>query len=248
MLSTRTLAEFPYRSDYLGSTRPMDTRYCRILLSRAGDEVLNRMYASRGYSLDTSADDESRSALTLEIDGRAMGTLSLCLDEGRLSAEDQYPEFVAHLRARGAKIGELGKFAMDPSVRSKRAIGALFHMSWILAFRALGATDIIIEVNPRHAAFYQQALYFEMVGEQRHCARVGAPAVLLHMSNEKVHQLMAQFRGRPSQSQRDHSFMSYCFTAAEEEEILCRWRRMEHDTWQTFMPRTIAALREMRPV
>ena len=247
MVHDRVLAEFPYRNDYFSRINAVGMAHCRILLSRSGDDVLSRMYASRGYSLD-SADDEGRTALTLEIDGRAMGTLSLNVDDGCLSAEHQYPEFVAHLRDRGARICELGKFAMDPAVRSKRAIGALFHMSWILAFRAHGATDIIIEVNPRHAGFYQQALYFEAVGEQRHCARVGAPAVLLHMSNEKVHQLMAQLRGRPSQSQRDHAFMSYCFSAAEEEEILSRWTRMEQDIWPAFMARAVSGTREIRPV
>ena len=42
------------------------------------------------------------------------------------------------------------------------------------------ASDAVIEVNPRHARYYQRTLGFRQIGELRQCQRVEAPAVLLH--------------------------------------------------------------------
>lgn len=223
-MNDTTLAEFSYFIESFGSNNSAPAeRRCKILLSTSGDQVLSRMYAARGYSLGDSGCSADRTTLAVQIDGQAMGTLSLHMDDGHLAAEEQYPEFISHLRSRGTRICELGKFAIDPAVRSKRVLGAIFHMSWIAAFRARGATDLIIEVNPRHVGFYRQALHFEQVGEERHCARVGAPGVLLHLDNHKMNRLVAELRGRRSTSQRDNSFLSYCFSADEEEIILARF-------------------------
>lgn len=218
-MNEQTLVEFSYRGEYAAHRPAPATRTCKILLSRSGGHVLSKMYASRGYSLDQSGDTNESTTLAVQIDGQALGTLSLHMDDGRLSAEEQYPEFIAHLRSQGARICEFGKFAIDPAVRSKRVLGAIFHLSWIAAFRARRATDLVIEVNPRHADFYRQALYFEQVGEERLCKRVGAPAVLLHISSEKLHRLVSDFRSRSALSQRERGFLSYCFPIDEENTI-----------------------------
>ena len=42
-------------------------------------------------------------------------------------------------------------------------------------------TDVFIEVNPRHAGFYRHAFGFCVAAEERPCARVHAPSVLLRL-------------------------------------------------------------------
>ena len=47
---------------------------------------------------------------------------------------------------------------------------------------SLEATDVVIEVNPRHVRYYQRAFGFRAFGAERRCERVGAPARLLHLN------------------------------------------------------------------
>jgi hypothetical protein len=63
-------------------------------------------------------------------------------------------------------------------------------------------TDLFIEVHPRHAGFYRRMLGYRVVGEERVCPRVGAPAVLMHMSQQEVDELIAQHAGKETSSTR----------------------------------------------
>ena len=42
-------------------------------------------------------------------------------------------------------------------------------------------TDILVEVNPRHATFYRKVFGFVVAGAETICPRVNAPAVLLRL-------------------------------------------------------------------
>ena len=55
----------------------------------------------------------------------------------------------------------------------------LYSCMSIYAREVMGATDIVITVNPRHAGFYRRTLLFEDRGPERSYEKVGgAPAVL----------------------------------------------------------------------
>lgn len=219
----KTIVELAYPGEYLSWLGGVETKTCKIRLSRKGQGLLARMYASRGYNLQTTVShDCDMSSLVVQINGQAQGTLSIRMDDGYLAAEGQYPEYVSALRARGARICEMGKLAIDPGVRSKRVLGAIFHIAWIVAFRARRATDVIIEVNPRHAAFYRRMLRFDALGPQRMCERVGAPAVLLHISADKGRSLIAKYGGQPQLSSEERSFYPYFFHPDEEDDLLRR--------------------------
>lgn len=219
----RTIVELGYPGEYLSRLGYTETKTCKIRLSRKGQGVLARMYASRGYSMQaTLAHDFDLSSLVVQIDGQPAGTISVRLDDGHLAAQEQFPEFIGDLRERGARICEIGKLAMDPGVRSKQVLGAIFHIAFIVAFRARRATDIVIEVNPRHAAFYMRMLRFDPVGSARMCQRVGAPAVLLHMEGAKGRRLIDEFGGRPDLSAQERSFYPYFFHPDDEEGLLRR--------------------------
>jgi hypothetical protein len=43
------------------------------------------------------------------------------------------------------------------------------------------ATDVLIEVNPRHEAYYRRIFGFARAGREWICPRVNAPAVLMHL-------------------------------------------------------------------
>lgn len=197
------------------------TNSCKIRLSRAGSQgLLARMYASRGYNLSTTmTHNVDESTLVVQIDGTAQGTLTMRFDNGFLAAQENFPEFIDAFRAQGKRVCEFGKFAIDTSVRSKRVLGAIFHLAWLLAFQIREATDVIIEVNPRHAEFYEKMLCFERLGDERTCDRVGAPAVLLHLTAEKAYQLMNATKGR--------GFYHYFFSKTDEEALFNRLIKRE---------------------
>lgn len=219
----QTIVELAYPGEYLSRLGAVETKTCKIRLSRKGQGLLARMYASRGYHMQaTLSHDCDLSSIVVQIDGQAQGTLSVHMDDGHIGAEEQYPEYIQALREKGARICEIGKLAMDPGVRSKQVLGAIFHIGCLVAFRARRATDIIVEVNPRHAPFYQRMLRFDQLGPERICQRVGAPAVLLHMSAEKARRLIDQFGGRPSMSKEERSFYPYFFHPDDEEGLLRR--------------------------
>ena len=224
MLEEKTLVELSYDGEYVSRLGMVETKKCKIRLSKPETGLLKRMYEGRGYLIDASMTHrDENTSLTAQIDGKTVGTLTLNMDNGCLGAEKQYPEFVAQLRSQGAKICEIGKLALDPSVRSKRVLGAIFHLSWIAAFRFRHATDLIIEVNPRHAAFYKEMLQFEQVGEERICERVGAPGVLLHLNVEYARKLIAQHAGNLDQPRGRRSFLPYFFPLKEENELIAKF-------------------------
>lgn len=196
---------------------------CKIRLSRSGRGLLSRMYASKGYALETSITHHpGMSSLTIQINGHTMGTLSVGVDQGHLAAQELYPEFIESLRERGAIICEFGQFAIDPEVRSKRVMGAIFHMAVLVALRLRGATDVVIEVNPRHASFYQRMLGFSKVGPERMCERVQAPAILLHIDALTVFKNIEKFGGHPEMSAQERSFYPYFFHPRDESGLIKR--------------------------
>lgn len=126
----QTIVELAYPGEYLSRLGCPETKTCKIRLSRKGQGLLARMYASKGYSMQaTLSHDCDLSSLVVQIDGQSQGTISVRMDDGHLAAEEQYPEFIAELRQRGARICEMGKLAMDPGVRSKHVLGAIFHIA-----------------------------------------------------------------------------------------------------------------------
>lgn len=187
---------------------------CKIRLSRRGGEgLLARMYGRKGYVIDATLKHEhDESSIVVQLDDEAMGTITIQFDNGFIAAQENYPEHIEALRKKGARLCEFGKFAVDQRVRSKRVLGAMFHLAWILAFKVRHATDILIEVNPRHAPFYMKMLGFEQIGPERTCTRVNAPAVLLHLSSLKGEELYVQEKGR--------GFYPYFFTPNEQAKLI----------------------------
>ena len=171
-------------------------------LRAAGDLVMRR-YAWRGYmvdacTLDAPAPGEARnSAITLiasDAAGETVGTLTLGLDgpEGLLVDEVYGPELDA-IRAAGRRVCELTRLAVDTGADSKMVLAALFSLAFLLGRVLHRATDVFIEVNPRHVAFYERALGFVVTAGERICERVKAPSVLLRLEADKLEARLREY-------------------------------------------------------
>ncbi len=186
--------------------------------------LIEKRYTWRGYNGAATLDQlPNRMTMNAELFGRIYATLTVNVDSpAGLSVDETYPDEVAELRKHGARLCEFGKFAVEPTVRSKRLLGTLFQLLYIYAHRVQGCTDFLIEINPRHRFFYTRYLEFSQIAEEKECPRVGAPALLLHISAEHVRRRIAELAGRWRELPDEKSLYKYCLPQPQEDEIVLR--------------------------
>lgn len=163
----------------------------------AANALLVNRYAPKGYAVDRGAQNiVSGDAPVLiaknRLDGAALATLTLRMDGARgLIAEHLYPNEVARLRDQGCRLCEAVRFASTPSFRSLDLLRKLFDSAFSVG-RQLDRTDVLIEVTPRHAAFYKRILGFRALGSPRHNPRVNTTGTLLHANAEELSDRVGQ--------------------------------------------------------
>jgi hypothetical protein len=199
----------------------------RLTDERRVDEVqmlVARMYHQRGYATKSAGRltrAQQRSSVTLEAlrNGRTIGTLTVNVGNHRgLNAEELYASEIGPYRRDGARVCEFTRLAMDGDGSSKEALASLFHVGFAFAFRVFQASDLFIEVNPRHALFYRRKLGFHAIGEERTCPRVCAPAVLLHKDLAVCAEEARHLGGCRIPSNK--SFYAFVLTPEEEARLL----------------------------
>lgn len=211
--------------------QPLDEQLFHIRLANSSGQreaasvLLQKMYGWRGYEVDPHA-PHSPNRITLAADnqGETVGTMSLCLDDPRigLPADENFGDILAGLRQQGRRLCEPARLAIDRNV-NMRVFAALIHISYVYAHNLHGCTDYVIEVNPRHVMFYRRMLGFHVLAPERHCNRVGAPAVLLRLDLEHMREQIVKFGGRMD-SVKERSFYPYFFSSADEAGITVRLR------------------------
>jgi hypothetical protein len=150
---------------------------------RAAAALIRARYASRGYAVSDLPTSPTWELTLLAAEaGAAVGTLTLRLDgSGGLRADETYAAEIDVARTAGRRICELGRFAVAEHAQSGPVLAALFAHAHAAVRGFGGITDVFIEVNPRHAAFYRRWFGFTVAAGERLCARVGAPSVLLRL-------------------------------------------------------------------
>ena len=159
------------------------------------------------------------------------GTVGWRLDTERgLTADELYRAEIDGLRGDGAKICEFTRLAVDKTAASKPVLAGLFHTAYLYASVIRGCTHGVIEVNPRHVAFYGGALNFDPIGEERMNKRVDAPAVLLCVRFAVIADGLKRFAGKPDVPGAGRSLFVYGFPPDEEVGVLNRLRRLVAET------------------
>ncbi|MCP5278692.1 MAG: hypothetical protein H6935_10075 [Thiobacillus sp.] len=195
--------------------------------STAARVLVERRYEEKGYFSvgDLSHKQVCPENITLASykGDEMMGTLSLGFDTGAgLLVDEIYKPEVDELRRAGRRVCEFTKLAIDNKRTSKRILAGLFHIAFLYAERIWGYTDIVIEVNPSHVSFYQRMLGFDVLGTERMCSRVNAPAVLLRVDTQWGRDMVDKFGGRPELAKQERSLFPYFLSKAEEDRILER--------------------------
>lgn len=203
-------------------------RIAQLMNTRRDAKVLvERRYAGRGYQIPVVKQDPNLMSFLAYDEGQIVGTVSVRLDtkKRRVSAHDLYPEEIDQLCAGGWRICEFTQLAVDTAVASKPVLATLFHTAYLYASVVRGYTYLVIEVNPRHAAFYGKALRFEPIGPVRTNRRVNAPAVLLGVPLATIADGIERHAGRADASADNRgTLFRFGFPSNEQQGVLNRLR------------------------
>lgn len=179
--------------------------------------LIQKMYSWRGYDSPDLKGDPYKITLAAFQNDKVIGTLTLGLDSPAGLVVDQlYKAEADKLRAEGRSLCDVTKLAVDQDIKSKSVLGALFHLSVIYGRNIHHATDFLIEVNPRHALFYQRMIGFVPWGEERMCPRVNAPAVLLKLDLEYADEQVRLYGGLGAEAHGVKSIYPYWFSKEDE--------------------------------
>ena len=186
--------------------------------------LVERMYSWRGLHTHHPIMQDDRPGQTTLVacsGDHLFGTLTVGVDAGQgLLADELYRPQIDAIREEGGRVCELTRLAMDPSFNSPNVMGTVFHLAFIVARLMHGMTDTFVEVHPRHAGFYRRMLGCRVVGPERICPRVGAPAVLLHLSLDHVEGQIQRLGGNRGSESR--SLYRQFFSPAEQDRLLQR--------------------------
>lgn len=216
----------------------------RVAADRATRErayaLAHRVYLERGYAPEKcemivapyDADPHTLTLLAEDDRGQAAGTVSVVFDGPRgLPCDELFSDELEALRGAGRRPLEVTRLAIDKAhANNKRLLVHLFNFISVHARHVARGTDFVIEVNPRHVAFYLKLLLFRTLGDERPCPRVnGAPAVLLKLDLEEQ---AAEIRAVGGSEGRAHGpngrtlYAQYMEWAREPE--VAAWLKAEH--------------------
>lgn len=158
---------------------------------RACSSLVRRMYAWRGYRLVPNRlqpADPNHVTIGAWLDGELVATATASRDSAAgLLADGLYKDEMARLRGQSRVVCEVTRLAVDLDCHDPELLNSLFLAIYQYVRAVFGGTELVIEVNPRHASYYRRTMGFQQVGGLRNCPRVDAPAVLLHRTLGNVH-------------------------------------------------------------
>jgi hypothetical protein len=158
---------------------------------------------------------------------RTVGTIGVRFDSSRgLNADAVFGQELAELRSGGLELCEFTRLAIDHDARdNKEVLARLFHLAFLHAHRLAGCELLVIEVNPRHVAFYRRMLGFQVRSEPRLNTRVNAEAVLMTLDLVWGRKQIELYGGRPELASSTRTLFVHFYSAAEEASMLVKLRQ-----------------------
>lgn len=201
---------------------PIKIRFAQSDTAYEGATLLvQKRYAWRGYPKAHIQGNPNRVTILTHLGDQVVGTVTVGYDSERgLLADEIYKDKVDEMRAQGRIVGELSKLAIDEDHGSKHVLAGMIHIAFL--YGALHhCTDAVIEVIPRHQAFYEKKLGFRVLGEERMNNRVHKSVVLLHLPMAEMQRKIEAFGGQGRES-AERSLYPFFFSPTEQKAILDR--------------------------
>lgn len=159
-------------------------------LQASVSQLVRTMYSARGFQTPeagSSAATPLSTTLVARTDQKVLGTVTVGTDaKNGLLADQRYQAEVDRIRMHSKGLCEFTRLAINPLAGSQRILANMFNVAFVLARHLHRASDLVMEVNPRHVGYYRRMLGCNVAGAETICPRVGAPAVLLHLSLDHV--------------------------------------------------------------
>lgn len=190
-------------------------------------ELVERRYSDRGLLTRErySSRTEDGDVVCTARDGEhIVGTMSVRFDvRGGLHTDLLFAAELAEWRAAGIKLCEFGSLAVDRDAPgSKRVLAQIFHLGYLHAHRRARCDRLVIEVNPRHVAFYRRWLGLLPYTTPRHNPRVDAPAVLMSIDFNTIREQIALLGGQPEKMSTQRSLYPLFWDPATEAAMLAK--------------------------
>ena len=199
-------SDTPASNESIAAPSRLTAHAIRAKVARGEEEIdaarrlIEERYSWRGYKptrpngveKQHSINSHNRLMLIARQAGELVGTLTIGFDSRLgLLAERTHTQAVQALRSDGRVICELTRLALRKRARSKWVLATLFELAYLVGRVGRGVTDVVVEVNPRHVAYYRRVFGFVVSGPARTCPRVNAPSVLMRL---EVSDLERRFR------------------------------------------------------
>ena len=160
----------------------------------------------------------------------AIGAITIGFDAGTgLRVDEPFAAETRVLREAGLRACEFTRMAMDSASRHRHVLASLFHVAHIYAHRMMGFDALLIAVNPRHAAYFEAMLGFQVLGRERLNRRIDAPVVLMFLDLAFAQEQIERFGGMPELATLRRSLYPHFFSMAEEASIVGRLKRTQPD-------------------
>ncbi|MFG6465701.1 N-acyl amino acid synthase FeeM domain-containing protein [Roseateles sp. BYS87W] len=191
-------------------------------------DLVERRYGDRGLAMSkerfSSRNEDGDIVCTARDGEQIVGTLSVRFDGvGGLHADMLFAAELAEWRSAGVKLCEFGRLAVDRhSFNAKRVLAQVFHLGYLHAHRKARCDRLVIEVNPRHVAFYRRYLGLLPYTTARHNPRVNAPAVLMSIDFATVREKIALWGGRPDMLAQARCLYPLAWDEATEASMLAK--------------------------
>ena len=190
-------------------------------------DLVERRYSGRGLLTRErfSSRSEDGDIVCSARDGeRVVGTMSVRFDgKGGLHTDLLFEAELAEWRAAGIKLCEFGSLAVDSHAHQpKMLLAQIFHLGYLHAHRRAQCDRLVIEINPRHVAFYRRWLGLLPYTTARHNPRVNAPAVLMSIDFATIREQIALWGGKPEMMPTARCLYPMFWGAATEAAMLAR--------------------------
>ncbi|MBI3349485.1 MAG: long-chain N-acyl amino acid synthase [Burkholderiales bacterium] len=190
--------------------------------------LVERRYGDRGLAMSrerfSSRNEDGDIVCSVRDGDKVLGTVSVRFDGvGGLNADLLFGAELAEWRSAGVKLCEFGALAVDKhSHDPKRMLAQIFHLAYLHAHRRARCERGVVEVNPRHVAFYRRWLGWLPYTTARHNPRVDAPAVLMSFDFATVREQITLLGGRPELLASARSLYPLAWDEATEAAMLAK--------------------------
>ena len=168
------------------------------------------------------ADADTTILIVKDTNNKVVGSLTLVFDgQSRLPAEKIYSQELNALKSKNEKMVEISRLVIDPNFRnSKEILVLLFNYLYIYSYYVKSYSCLVIEVNPRHIAYYNSLLNFKPIGSEKPCPNVeSAPAILMYLSLKHSQDEVLRLTKNTESEKNNRSLYQY-FVSPEQENLV----------------------------